>query len=164
MTAEAKQRTCKERVRSHMNSRMGDLKALYRFHDLTVKQRYQFLDGNGYGTPDDPTDEDAINERLYEIQNEYGLSFDYVAPGTFSDQGRGYWRYQISYGGPSEELRFYATEGPSIDYIEFWFLDWRDGAKIKLSGDTLTTAAAMWDDFKELGTLEHTYNEATKDE
>ena len=40
---------------------------------------------------------------------EYGLALDYVAPGTFKDQKQGYFRYQISVGGPSEEFRFYAN-------------------------------------------------------
>ena len=32
------------------------------------------------------------------------LSFDYVAPHTFNDQPEGYWRWQFSWGGPSDEL------------------------------------------------------------
>ena len=59
---------------------------------------------------------------------EYGLGFDYVAPNTFKGQRRGYWRYQLSWGGPSDELRFYGDEGMLITKVEYWFLDWFDGA------------------------------------
>lgn len=32
--------------------------------------------------------------------HEYGLAFDYVAPGTFGeDQKRGYWRFQLALAG-----------------------------------------------------------------
>jgi len=50
--------------------------------------------------------EDTDEGNIYE----YGLSFDYVGPGTFNGQRRGYWRYQLSWGGPSDEFRFYCDE------------------------------------------------------
>ena len=67
-----------------------------------------------------------MNARDEETQEEfynYGLSIDMVSMGTFKDQNEPYLRYQISYGGPSEELRFYQN-----GTVEFWFLDWFDGA------------------------------------
>lgn len=71
--------------------------------------------------------------------NEYGLSFDYVTPGTFNDQKRGYWRYQISWGGPSDEFRFYGDSGGRgrihIDRAEYWYLDWWDGASVDVTND-----------------------------
>ena len=33
------------------------------------------------------------------------LCFDYVKPHSFKDQVEGYWRMQLSWGGPSDELR-----------------------------------------------------------
>ena len=51
--------------------------------------------------------------------NEYGLSFDYVELGTFDDQEEDYFRYQITYGGPSVEIRFYEDY-----FIEFVYLNW----------------------------------------
>ena len=41
--------------------------------------------------------------------NEYALGYDYVELGTWPDQGEDedYFRYQMSWGGPSDELRFY---------------------------------------------------------
>ena len=53
---------------------------------------------------------------------EYGLNYDYVELGTFNDQQEDYFRFQISWGGPSEEVRFY-EDGK----IEFVYLDWFSG-------------------------------------
>jgi phosphate transport system substrate-binding protein len=55
---------------------------------------------------------------------EYGLCVDRVAADTFGTHP-GYWRYQISWGGPAEEFRYYDLDGGGV---EFWFLDWGDGA------------------------------------
>ena len=63
------------------------------------------------------------NEETQEEFYNYGLCIDMVNIGTFRDQKEPYLRYQISYGGPSEELRFYQN-----GTVEFWFLDWYDGA------------------------------------
>ena len=102
--------SCKERIDSHYESRIEDLKTLWE------------ADCNG-----------EENEELGNLF-EYGLCFDYVEPNTFNDQKQGYWRYQISYGGPSEEFRFYVNEDHSPYKIEFWFLDWFDGAPKTLTG------------------------------
>ena len=58
---------------------------------------------------------------------EYGLCVDYVEPFTFDDQEEGYLRYQLSWGGPSDEFRFYQLR------TEYWFLDWFDGASRDVS-------------------------------
>ena len=106
--------------------------------------------------------EDAIREAGREAFNEYGLAFDYVAPYTFHDQPAGYWRYQISYGGPSEELRFYADADYEVRKIEFWYLDWYDGACVNVTSDTV--AQAVWDEFNECETTRHVFKEAMNDE
>ena len=62
-----------------------------------------------------------------------GLSFDYVEPHTFTDQLEGYWRWQFSWGGPSDELRAFVNEHKEIHRLEYWFMDWMDGAKIDLT-------------------------------
>jgi len=64
-----------------------------------------------------------------------GLGFDYVEPHTFTDQLEGYWRWQFSWGGPSDELRAYINENKEIHRLEYWFLDWMDGAKLVLKPD-----------------------------
>ena len=84
---------------------------------------------------------------------EYGLCFDYVAPGTFTDQEEGYWRYQISWGGPSDEFRFYA--GGCGEYmphqISYVFLDWFDGHERALTGRDLELMRDIWTFFVECG-------------
>ena len=62
--------------------------------------------------------------------SEYGLCFDKVEPNTFKDQKLGYWRWQLSWGGPSDEFRIFVDEDKNIYKIEYWFLDWGDGASI----------------------------------
>ena len=63
------------------------------------------------------------------------LSFDYVAPHTFNDQPEGYWRWQFSWGGPSDELRAYVNENDEIHRLEYWYLDWGDGAHVLVHQD-----------------------------
>ena len=130
--------TCKERVRSHYQSRIADLTKLWKLYQ----------DGN------DESDDDLGTF------NEYGLAFDYVAKGTFGDQKRGYWRYQISWGGPSDEFRFYADERLDLTKIEYWFLDWFDGAKVNVTGKALALMTEIWEFFKECGAIEKTMKDA----
>jgi len=85
--------------------------------------------------------------------NEYGLSFDYVAPGSFDGQDEGYFRYQISWGGPSDEFRFFVNPDLSCHRIEYWFLDWFDGASRTLSGESESVLLNLWDVFKDTGAL-----------
>ena len=104
-------------------------------------------------------------ESVEELGNifEYGLAFDYVAPGTFNDQKRGYFRYQISWGGPSDEFRFFVDENLIPERIEYWFLDWYDGAKKSLTGKNLDLLLEIFDWFKESGTAEAKMKEALND-
>ena len=106
-----KQLTCTERVEAAKNSRIAALKAFMELDNEETSGEWEI----GY----------------------YGLSWDYVEPDTFEDQPNGYYRYQISWGGPSEEIRYH-DDG----IVEFWFLDWFDGACVQLTGDDL--AVALW--------------------
>lgn len=54
---------------------------------------------------------------------EHGLSFDFVEPNTYGGQPVGYYCYLLSWGGPSDEFRFYPD-----GRIEYCFKDWFDGA------------------------------------
>lgn len=92
-------KTCKEQVKDHFESRIKDIKELY------LKEDWQGL-------------------------KEYALSTDFVPAHTFQDQDCGYWRYQISWGGPQDEFRVYSV----INRVEYWFLDWFDGASIQVRG------------------------------
>ena len=59
--------------------------------------------------------------------SDYGLCIDVVRAGTFPHQRADYLRWQLSYGGPAEEFRIYKNGD-----VEFWYMDWFDGASIDL--------------------------------
>ncbi len=145
-TSNNSQPTCKDRVKSHLKNRISDLRLLFKAWQNGNEETVSDKDGNEIGT-----------------FNEYGLSFDYVAPKTFNDQKRGYFRYQLSWGGPSDEFRFYCDENFNVTRIEYWFLDWFDGAKIILNNGDKTLMLEIWDDFKECETIKYAYDQAMKD-
>jgi hypothetical protein len=92
---------------------------------------------------------------------DYGLSIDYVAPGTFAHQREGYWRWQISWGGPSDEFRFFSS-GP--DYrpyrIEYWFMDWGDGAMVFPGPDYEPILEEIWEWMADTGIASAEYKKA----
>ncbi len=85
--------------------------------------------------------QDLVKERWKHRQetlkdpNYEALSFDYVEPHTFGDQPEGYWRWQFSWGGPSDELRGYVNENRELHRLEYWYLDWFDGACLQVKPD-----------------------------
>jgi len=95
---------CKDRWMAEKNSEIATLRALW----------------EGYQTGDEEKAEEFYT---------HGLCFDYVAANTFRDQDEGYYRYQISWGGPSDEFRFFRD-----GRIEYWFMDWFDGHGEELTG------------------------------
>ena len=139
----SKQQTCEERIDQHLESTITDLTTLW---DLYCE------------------DADASDDALGNMYD-YGLCFDYVAPETFTDQPEGYFRYQLSYGGPSNEFRIYADQRGSYRWsvyrIEYWFLDWFDGAKRILSGSDLVLIEGIFEAFfVDSGTVDHVYQQA----
>ena len=183
--AEERQPTCKERVQQSFDNRMDDLRKLWSAYcgdncpecggmgykdsptnlpesDLEPEQIECKL-CNGEGSLDEDSYTDEVGT-LYE----YGLSFDYVAPGTFSGQREGYFRYQISWGGPSEEFRIYAQKINdwkfSVYKASFWYLDWFDGAPLNVHGDDLEFIEELFSSFfVDSGTANTVYEEAMKD-
>lgn len=133
------QKSCQERWAENKSGRIADLRRLWAL--------YQEGDEDG--------DEDLGTF------TEYGLSFDYVAPHTFTDQKRGYFRYQISWGGPSDEFRF-LTEHPDEQSpdIEYWFLDWGDGHGEELTGDDRALMREVWEFFQEIGSTQAEWDKA----
>ena len=114
------------RAQSAYQSRRDELAEIFRRMD-------QQLDN-------DPERED---EAMTEWHN-YGLSFDYVEPFTFDNQRDGYWRFQISWGGPSEELRAWYDSEDNLRALEFWFLDWGEGAMVDVIDCTTMRQAMQW--------------------
>ena len=124
--------SCKERIQDELNDRITDIRKLWRLY-----QR----------------DPDASDPGLGSF-HEYGLCFDYVAKGTFENQKRGYFCWQLSWGGPADEFRFYLDECFDTYQIEYWFLDWFDGAKVDLTGQDYALLEEIFQDFKDLGVVE----------
>lgn len=115
-------RPCKDRVQTHFESRIAAIAAM-----LKAEQ-----EGKDDG------------DETYGPLNEYGLSFDYVLAGTFNDQKEGYWRYQLSWGGPSDEFRFFGDPEGKVHRVEYWFLDWGDGASIDVTGNATVRKLVDW--------------------
>ncbi len=134
------QPTCKKRIANEYKGRINDLRKLWNLYS---------------------TDTEAYDDELGNF-NEYGLSFDYVAPGTFKGQRKGYFQYLLSYGGPSDEFRFYTDGNFNITKIEYWFLDWFDGAKVIVKGNEYNLLSEIFDDFKSMGLVEDAYYKAVK--
>ena len=127
-----KELTCKERVREHYKGRMDDLRRLWAAYQEDPEKSLDDI-GNIY---------------------EYGLCLDYVAPGTFRGQRRGFIRYQLSTGGPGDEFRFYLDELRNPVKVEYWFLDWFDGAKVTPQGKNLELLHELFGWFQDGGTID----------
>ena len=138
-----KQETCEERISRHMEGRLEDLRTLWELY---------CEDCEAY-------DDDLGN--MYE----YGLSFDYVVPETFNNQPEGYFRYQLSWGGPSDEFRIFADKSGnwswSVYRIEYRFMDWFDGAKRILRGEDERLLDEIFSSFfVDSGTADHQFEQA----
>lgn len=180
MAEASKQPTCEQRVGPSLDSTIDDIRLMFwgaREDDLELTDdgtldtvirvgdeefRYDADAMADYRDEDGDFDMQAffddfkneINYRLSERWFEYGLSFDYVAAGTFSDQDQGYFRYQLSCGGPSTEFRFFVDPDLTCWKIEYWFLDWWDGACRTLHGDDKKLMLDVFEQFKDCGTLQ----------
>ena len=109
-----KQPTCAELVRGRYDGRVEDIN--------TMLERMVDMDA---------TDEER--EEAYTEFNEFGLCFDYVEADTFHDQPDGYFRYQLSWGGPGDEFRFYVDQTfQRVHRAEYWYMNWFDGAKVNV--------------------------------
>ena len=119
--SEAKQPSCADLVEQKFNETEQDYK-----------------DARDYYNQSEPGEHDQYEgyEDLFDYINQTALCWDYVEKGTFNDQERGYFRLQLSWGGPGDEFRIYVDYDKSIDYIEYWYLDWYDGASVRVGSDT----------------------------
>ena len=106
-------RTIEQLAHEHMEARARDIR------DIMERQE----DTN-----------ETIADQAYEDFYQYGLCFDYVAPYTFEDQRAGYWRWQISWGGPAEEFRIYVDpETDRVKEVDFFYTEgWGDDHTINL--------------------------------
>jgi hypothetical protein len=137
-------KSCAERIDAKLAKTIENLRRIWGAH---------------CGTPDPEGEYDE--ESFYD----YGLSFDYVMPYTFDDeQHEGYFRYQLSYGGPSDEFRFYVGPEYKVYRIEYVFMDWFDGAKRTLRGDDHDLLREVFQEFVDVGIAESEYDNAREDQ
>lgn len=135
---ETQQKTCKQRVRAELRREIDSyLNPMFRAYQEGKEEECEA--GNFC---------------------EHGLSFDYVPAGTFDGQKEGYFTYQISYGGPSDEFRFYTDASFSLHRVEYWFMDWFDWARIILKSKDLELLEEVFDFFKECGSVENEFKKA----
>ena len=131
--------TCKARINEHYKGRIEDIRQLWEAYKVNPEAEVEDLG----------------------VWNEYGLCLDYVAPRTFRDQRRGYLRYQISTGGPGDEFRFYMSEDLTLTRVEYWFLDWFDGAhKTLKQGADFDLLAEIYEDWKDTETVQYHIKQA----
>ena len=86
--------------------------------------------------------------------SEYGLNWDYVVPNTFDNQEDGYYRWQLSWGGPSYEFRIYTDNKKNIQSVQYWYLDWFDGASITVNDEEIINII-IWQLYCDLTPIEH---------
>ena len=76
-------------------------------------------------------------EDFFDYINDTALSWDYVEGEGKNNPG--YYRLQLSWGGPSDEFRIYTIgDTLDIDCIDYHYMDWFDGASIPVFEDTLS--------------------------
>lgn len=154
---------CKNRIASHYKGRRKDFAVLFALmNGQTTKPNIKHF-ASDFGIE---LDNGATNDQYSEAANEafcnYGLSIDYVAPGTFDRQKEGYLRYQLSWGGPSDEIRFFYTPGANEPYkIQYVLLDWFDGAKKNVTNDNVMLEIWYW--LNDIGTPHFEYEKAMED-
>ena len=136
MTNTAKQPTCKELVNDKFNEVEQDYKDADQYFNFNEYDSEDTSEGEQIALKVIDVHKDdhfSEYEDLFDYVNQSALSWDYVEAGTFEDQEDGFYRLQLSWGGPSDEFRIYTTQyADEIDVIEYHYMDWFDGASIRV--------------------------------
>jgi hypothetical protein len=119
-----KDKKCSDLVKQKYQDTLKDYQDAFNYFEIDENKRPQNDDYESY-------------DNFFDYVNQSGLSFDFVEAGTFEGQNCGYWRFQMSWGGPSDEFRIYTDYAKNINYIEYWYMDWFDGASIKINDDVI---------------------------
>ena len=119
MSSLQKRQTCQDLVFKKYKARLVDLQAASDYFSIEKESARAAHDWhkdlNHY-------------EDYYDYINQLGLCFDFVEANTFDNQPCGYWRWQLSWGGPGDEFRVFTDVDKNIDRVEYVYLDWFDGA------------------------------------
>ncbi len=138
MTNTAKQLTCKDLVQGQFNH-----------VEQTYREAEQYFNDYDNATEGEQIAMKVIDkhkgdyfneyEDLFDYANNNALSWDYVEAGTFNSKEAGYYRLQLSWGGPSDEFRIYTAQNDhSVDVIEYHYIDWFDGASINVPQNSIS--------------------------
>jgi hypothetical protein len=85
----------------------------------------------------------------------YGVAFYYVPPHAFPDQPEEYCRYQLSWGCPCDDIRFFVdADDLTCHRVEYWFLDSGDDAHRVLDDDDKVLLDEIWEWLTEIGAVE----------
>ena len=126
MTTLTKEPTCKELVRDEFNQVEQDYQDAQKYFD-----KLYLLSGNEqeqYKTKD-KYNKFFYCEDFFDYINNTALSWDYVE--GEDENNPGYYRLQLSWGGPSDEFRIYTIgDTLEVDVIDYHYMDWFDGASI----------------------------------
>ena len=118
-------------------------KYLNRLEDYQSAREYFSIDKNQRSENQRHEDLECY-EDFFDYVNQSGLSFDFVPVDTFEDQKQGYWRFQMSWGGPSDEFRIYVDDQNNIEQIYYHYMDWFDGASIRVQDDIIYNICEMF--------------------
>ena len=130
-----KEKKCSELVKEKYQDRLKEFEKAKSFLDIEKSERDEFD-----GFLSDEYQELNQYEDFFDYCNQAGLCFDRV------EQRAAYWRWQLSWGGPSEEFRLYDNKD-----LEYWYLDWFDGACVDVVDDVFVD---IINDFKSLSVEE----------
>tara|TARA_R100001480_G_scaffold140830_1_gene138125 strand:- start:174 stop:674 length:501 start_codon:yes stop_codon:yes gene_type:complete len=131
-----KRKTCQDLVIEKYKRRLVDLEAA--FHYFSIEK-------DSARAAHDRHEDLKHYEDYYDYANQLGLSFDFVDADASEGQSCGYWRWQLSTGGPGDEFRIFTDVKKNIDRIEYVYLDWFDGATHKIENIPAPLAeAASW--------------------
>lgn len=136
-----KEKKCSELVDKKYQERLEEFERAKRFFDITDNLASDEKGDLETYLNDEAQDFNNYSD-FFDYCNQAGLGFDYVEAGTFKDQRAGYYRWQLSYGGPSEEFRLF-DDGD----LKYWYLDWFDGASVDVVDDVFID---IINQFKEL--------------
>ena len=126
---------CKELVDGKLESRLEALRILYEKYEKGEEE------------------EDSDYGRL----EDFGLGFGYVDQ---DDEGESFFQWTISWGGPADEFRFFLNPSLKVYRIEYWYLDWFDGARRILTGKDKTLLMSIAEGFFTTDCFERAMKEA----
>lgn len=114
-----REKKCSEIVDQKYKERLEEFKNAQDFFKLCP----EIMDANELKSYNQEKEQYNGYSDFFDYANQAGLSFDRVEAETFKDQEEPYWRWQLCWGGPSQEFRLFDDGN-----LEFWHLDWFDGA------------------------------------